>query len=79
MKQFYNIKLLFVFIFIFININVYASKDTVAVAYSYNPDKGLMIKLIPKSPQVFFAGFKHGYNIYRAEAIKTADGGEKLT
>ena len=79
MKQFYQLKLLFVFIFIFININVYASKDTVAVAYSYNPEKGLMIKLIPSSPQVFFAGFKNGYNIYRAEAIKTTDGGEKLT
>jgi fibronectin type 3 domain-containing protein len=71
MKAFYHFKILLILVFTIINTSAFASKDTIAIAYSYNKDKGLMMKFIPTSPEVFFAGFKLGYNLYR-------DGSEKL-
>lgn len=74
-----------VLVFLFTHLVAFATKekketkDTIARAYSFNPEKGLMIKLLPTSSEVFFSGFRFGYNIYRAEVIKNADGSEKLS
>lgn len=67
-----------VFLFNVLAFEVFAQKDTVAIISSYKSGKGLMMKWVTTSPQVFFAGFKNGYNLYRAEVLKTPNSGEKL-
>lgn len=55
-----------------------AQNDTISILHKYDAEKGMMLKWIPRSDAGFIAGNENGYNIFRAEVQKTADGGEKL-
>jgi fibronectin type 3 domain-containing protein len=50
-------------------------KDTILLIHSYNPAKGMQMKWLPRSYQVFLEGFRSGYVISRAE-IKAQNGTE---
>ncbi len=52
--------------------------DSLLFTYHYDANKGIMLKWIPTSYDVMLEGFKNGFELYRAEAVKTGGGGEKL-
>ncbi len=56
----------------------FAQTDTITLVSDYQEGEGLRLKWFPATADIFFEGFKKGYNIYRAEAVKTPSGGEKL-
>ncbi len=68
-------KLLFI-PFLLIVCLAFGQSDSLVLLHYYQPEKGLMIKWIPASYEVFEQGFKTGYNLYRAE-VKSVNGGEK--
>lgn len=68
-------KLLFIPFLLIVRL-AFGQSDSLFLLHYYQPDKGLMIKWIPKSYEVFQEGFKTGYNLYRAE-VKSVNGGEK--
>lgn len=55
-----------------------AQNDTISILHHYKEGVGLQFKWISNSSEVFITGFTSGYNLYRAEAIRQSDGGEKL-
>lgn len=52
------------------------SDTTVVIAHYFN-GKGALIKWLPSSSKVFMHGLEHGYNLYRADVLKS-NGGETL-
>lgn len=73
----------FSFLFFLLILNVAFSqaqtRDTVVMLSHFsNESSSLQLKWLSKSHQGFVAGFKNGYNLYRAEAVSNPDGSEKL-
>jgi len=50
--------------------------DSLLLLHYFQPEKGLMLKWLPASYDVFEQGFRSGYNLYRAE-IEVVNGVEK--
>lgn len=55
----------------------FSQSDTILILNHKAPE-GMMFKWIPKSTELFRIGFDKGYNISRAEVLKTSNGGEEL-
>lgn len=54
------------------------TRDTVLLMNYYSAELGLQLKWLPTSDEAFRAGFANGYELFRAEAKSTSDGGEEL-
>ncbi|MBK8808045.1 MAG: hypothetical protein IPO21_15940 [Bacteroidales bacterium] len=71
------------FLVVLFVLSVFASsaqeKDSLVLVHYYQQDKGMMLKWLPVNFSTFAKGFEKGYNIYRADVKKTADGGEVLS
>jgi hypothetical protein len=65
-------------LFVLVSTSLLAQYDTITMVHSYSNEQGMRLKWLPTSDEAFLKGYEFGYNIYRAEVLKNADGSEKL-